>query len=312
MNQANAVLVALVPVLVVWLVCVAWTTFDMGGAWFALAVAAVPVAIAGALTTPAMTQRWALDRGAAIVGPVVDLVHRQVLRARVARTLGITLAIATQIMVTAYYNAHLDSFAENWDRWSAFERAGGVWGLAAVGYTGATVAAEATKPRLAGAGRVAAVLDRRRLGDLLDVGLRRVLVVYLAVAGLAATAWSVVFVDSGSVSPSPAAVFPLLVAVAALVAATWASRRRQRAADDQELAYDELTRTSAVNALAGTSVGMLGVFAGLAGSAAWDADSGWLAFVGFAYMLLGFGVWIASGTKLVFRTRRIDALRAAA
>jgi hypothetical protein len=115
--------------------------------------------------------------------------------------------------------------------------------------------------------------------------------------------------DSGSVRPAPAALVPLIAAVAALGVAEWAAVRPQRATDDEELAYDELTRTAAVNALVGASIAMLALHSGACVSAVWD-PSPWVALPGVVFVMFGFGIWFASGTKLAFRTRRIDALRA--
>lgn len=304
------VLTAVVPVIVLWGLVVARTTFDMGAAWYALGLVLIPTVLVGGLTSREMARRWARERGVVLDGDLLDLVHRQVLRARVGRTLGVFGAFAVAIMVTGYYNTHTESFAEGWDRWSTFESNGGVWALAALGYAIASGWVERTKPRLAGGGSTA-VLDRRRLPDLVDLGLTRLFVVYAAAAVMGSGIWLVARVDSGSVRPSPAALVPLFAALVALAIAEWTVVRPQRATDDEELAYEELTRTATVNALVGASIAMLAMHAAACVSAVWDL-SPWVALPGVVFVLFGYGIWFASGTKLAFRTRRIDALRSAA
>jgi hypothetical protein len=305
-------MVVLTPVVVVWLVCVGWTELDMGGAWYALGLLVVPTAIVASLSTREMARRWGRERGALIDGDALSLLHRQVLCARVGRTLGVTLAWSVATMVTAYYNTHIESFAEGWARWNEFESAGGVWALSALGYVVASVVVEATKPRLRVEGSVAAVLDRRTMSDLLDLGMWRLLLVYGGAAAVATLAWVVARVDSGAVHPSPAAAFPLAVGLGAVGAAEWASRRRQRVSGDDELAVEELTRTATTNAVIGAAIAMFAWHAGAAVSAVWDDIPPWLALPGILFACFGAGIWFGAGTKFVFRTRRIDALRAAA
>jgi Zn-dependent protease with chaperone function len=109
-------------------------------------------------------------------------------------------------------------------------------------------------------------------------------------------------------------VAPMVVVALALGGALWVSRRRERAADDVSLAYEELTRTATINALAGASIAMLGEFATGVASLPREGQqlSGWLLLLPMLVGWLGIGIWIGCGTKLVFRNRRIDALRAAA
>jgi hypothetical protein len=208
-TQARAVVVALTPVFVVWLACVGSTELDMGGAWYALGLVVVPTSVVAALSTREMARRWGRERGAVIDGDALSLMHRQVLCARVGRTLGVTLAWSVATMMTAYYNAHIDSFAEGWERWQDFQAANGVTGLMALGYIVASVLVELTKPRLTTQATMTAVLDRRRLTDLLDPGLRRLLQMYGAVAAAATTVWLIVRLDSGEVQPSLTALFVL-------------------------------------------------------------------------------------------------------
>jgi hypothetical protein len=90
------------------------------------------------------------------------------------------------------------------------------------------------------------------------------------------------------------------------------SRRPQRAGDEAELAAEELTRTATANALVGASIAMLASSAGRVVSAISDDQPLWVVVPGVLFVMLGFGIWIGAGTKFVFQSRRIDALRAAA
>ena len=293
-----------------WTACVAATELDMGGAWYALGLALVPTVLAGVLTTEQMTRRWARERGAQIEGEALDVLHRQVLLSRVGRTLGVLGAWAIGTMVTSYYNTHIEAFAEGWDTWSDFDDAGGVWAMSALGYVVASVIVQATKPRMS-VGSTAAVLDRRRLSDLLDLGVARLLRLYAGVAVLAAVVWGFERLDAGRVRPSAWAFVVPAVALVAVGAAEWVARRRQRAVDDEELAVDELTRTATANAIAGAAIAMFGLQVQQTVESLWPDP--WFAATGavLVFTLFGFGAWWGSGTSFVFRTRRIDALRAA-
>lgn len=82
-------------------------------------------------------------------------------------------------------------------------------------------------------------------------------------------------------------------------------RRAEPTASPTALATEELTRTASVNVLTGCAAAM-----------ALSAESWWRAahpdwwVVAAALGLAAIGIWAASGTDLVFRTRRLERLRA--
>jgi hypothetical protein len=238
------------------------------------------------------------------------VLRRHLVRTRVARTLGVTLGLAAPVLAMARYNADTTSFS--W--FPDVQNHVNTIVLAGVGYAVGSVWAEVTKPRRGGAPG-AAMLAPRRVGDYLDPNVSWALFCFAVLAGVAVGVGAVV--ETGEpgtaavdwIAPGSAAV----VAAGAMFAVWWCCRRRERAADDAALAYEELTRTATVNALAGTAVAMLGQVAATvpapAGGPTW---LWWLRLPLGLASFAGVSIWIGSGTKLVFRSRRIDALRAAA
>ncbi|MBK5224134.1 MAG: hypothetical protein JJE52_14920 [Acidimicrobiia bacterium] len=317
----RSVLTAAVPLAAAWLAAVAVVPLEMGSAYMALAIAVVPVVAVGFSVTEGYAGRWARDRGARFAPHAVGPVHRYLLRTRLSRTAGVTGTIAANIMLTAHYNADPDAFGWFVEVWQPLQG----WWLIALGYVLGSAWAEATKPRDRDAALPgAAVLMPRRVADYLDPGLARVLRWFAGLSAVAVVLW---VVTPGGTSTDPAsnagparlddawaAVLCLGVAGLSLGCAAWVCRRRQHAHDDSALVDEELTRTATANALTGAVVAMLGGFAGGVVQEIWQNGriSGWLVVPFWVAGLLSLGVWMGSGTSFVFRTKRIDAMRARA
>ncbi len=304
----------LVPVVVLWCVAVGTMPMEPGSAFAALAIVVVPVSLVALGSSRAAAEQWAAERGAQFAPAGVDQLRRHLGRTRVARTVGVTVGFAIPLMLTSRYNADPDSF-----RW--FLQHNGQlngWWLVGLGYMVGSVWAEAMKPRDGlGDGGGAAVLSRRRLGDYLDANVQFVLGVFILWAIACVGLWSLApIADRAGTGEFPwvGIAGSLGVAGTALGAAAWTCRRRELVGDDAALAYEELTRTATLNALSGVAVAMLGAFSGaMLGAPRDDSQiSGWFQLPGAFAGLLGLGYWVSCGTKLVFRTRRLDSLRAAA
>jgi hypothetical protein len=218
-------------------------------------------------------------------------------------------------MINGVYNAGGGEVVGWWPESS--RQVNGYW-MPALGYVIGSLWAEVRKPRLRLEGAAgAALLSPRRLGDYLDPGVSRALGGFTLAVVFVTTVWVLVPLPTSSFAVDPAwvgVVAPGAVAALALVGAWWVSHRVERAVDDAALAYEELTRTATVNALAGAGIAMLGELSAKIASLPRGGVqiSGWILLVASLLSLLGLGVWIGCGTKLVFRSRRIDALRAAA
>lgn len=309
-----ALVTCLTPVALVWVTLlvspVGFTTVD---AVLALGFAIVPVLIYTTPVSPEFADRWATARGARFDEAGTDVLTRYLVRTRAARSLGVGLGLAVPLMAMAHHNHDPEAFASYPD---AFGSTGPMW-LIGLGYLVASLWAELTKPRLDGSSSAGAtMLMRRRLTDHLDAypgwalalaaGLAAVTslvaVGYLASGDRTLAAWSL----ERSWLVAPAAVGLACVATALLV-----SRRRARSSDERSLAYDELTRTATINALAGTAVAMFASYvSGLVGVM---TDLGLVpTLVELSLLSFGLVVWVGSGTSLVFRTRRLDRLRSAA
>jgi hypothetical protein len=314
----RVLVLAVGPVVVVWLLVMGSVPVERTSALAALAIVVVPTTLVALSSSRAGAAEWALGRGARFAPEWNELLWHHLTRTRVARTLGVTLGIAASIMLNGIYNAAGDEAVG----WLPEERSssmvGGFW-LLALGYVVGSVWAEARKPRRQlehGAG--AALLTPRRLGDYLDPNVAWALGLFGVYAASVAVVWAVVPLPTSSTPVLDAAwvwvVAPAVVVLLALSGAVWVSRRRERAADDVSLAYEELTRTATINALAGASIAMLAEFAGALASLPRGGEqiSGWLLLMLGLVQWLGLGIWASCGTKLVFRNRRIDALRAAA
>jgi hypothetical protein len=288
---------------------------ERNSALLALAIVVVPTTLVALSSSRAGAAEWALGRGARFAPEWNELLWHHLLRTRVARTVGVTLGFAAPMMINGLFNAGGGEAVSWWPE--ASQRFLGYW-LPALGYVVGSVWAEARKPRRQlehGAG--AALLTPRRLGDYLDPNVAWALGLFGVYAVSVLVVWAVVPLPTSSLRVDPAwvrVVAPMVVVALALGGALWVSRRRERAADDVSLAYEELTRTATVNALAGASIAMLGEFAAAVASLPRDGEqiAFWLQLLPMLFGLLGLGIWIGCGTKLVFRNRRIDALRAAA
>ena len=298
---------------VAWCLAVTRWSFEWPTALAALAAALLPAVVAFVTTTELVAWRWARDRGVDFESALVPQVHRHLVRTRVARTFGVTVPMAVDMMLMSRYNASDGSFRWFMDAWNPELR--GLWQSGA-GYVVATVWVELTKPReLTGRGPGVAVLAPRRLRDFADRGVLRWVAPMFVAVSIAALIWSA--------APDPAepvrnrlhegvVVGALLTAVLAVVVAAAVCRRSERAADDVAVAYEELTRSGTVNALLGVAIGMLGQVVGeLLGSqpvAEWLTP--WVTIPSAVIFVLGpLATWYAAGTKFVFRSRRIDALR---
>ena len=301
---------AVVPVLAVWAVVVVTMPMQVPVALAGLTIVVVPVALVALGSSVDGAARWSRERGAVFSPGWTAVLRRHLVRTRVARTLGVTLGLAAPVLAMARYNADTTSFS--W--FPDLQNHVNTIVLAGVGYAVGSVWAEVTKPRRGGAPG-AAMLAPRRVGDYLDPNVSWALFCFAVLAGVAVGVGAVVATgEPGTaavdwIAPGSAAV----VAAGAMFAVWWCCRRRERAADDAALAYEELTRTATVNALAGTAVAMLGLVAATvpapAGGPTW---LWWLRLPLGLASFAGVSIWIGSGTKLVFRSRRIDALRAAA
>lgn len=319
----RVLVLAVGPVVVLWLLVMGSVPVERSSALVALAIAVVPTTLVALSSSRAGAAEWALGRGARFAPEWNELLWHHLTRTRVARTVGVTLGIAASIMLNGIYNA-TGGEAVGWLPEERPSFAFGGYSVLAFGYVVGSLWAEARKPRRRlehGAG--AALLTPRRLGDYLDPGVAWSLGLFALYAVGAVTAWAAWVVSAADVLPTTSPVFesawfrvvaPLAVLLLALGGAMWVSRRRERAADDVSLAYEELTRTATVNALVGASIAMLAEFAVSLASLPRDGEqiSGWLLLPMSLIMWLALGIWISCGTKLVFRNRRIDALRAAA
>lgn len=318
----RTVLVVVGLVVGVWLGLVATVPLEMGSAILALVVGVAPLVAVGFSVTERYAVAWGRDRGARLAAERVDQLRRYLLRTRLARTAGVAGAIAANFMLMSHHNADPDGFPWFIEVWNPLS---GSWWFVVLGYVLSSAWAEATKPHEVLDGRPgAALLSRRRVIDYLDPGIGRILGGFAVLASLATALW--VFLPDGTprfgagdadgqrLDEAWGAALALGVGVLALGLAAWVCRRRQRAHDDAALIYEELTRTATANALAGAAIAMLGTFAGVLVQDLWDHGriSGWLYLPFGLASLLSLGVWVGSGTSFVFRTRRIDAMRARA
>ncbi len=284
-------------------------------AWLSFVVVVGPVSLVALGSSNAGAASWALARGARFSPDWNVVLWHHLTRTRVARTLGVTVGIAVPLMINGIYNAG-GGDAVPW--WPESSRGVSGWWMPAFGYVVASLWAEVRKPRLRPEGVAgAALLSPRRLGDYLDPGVSRALGGFTLAVLFVVTVWGLAPLPTTSFTIDPAwlaVVAPAAVVALALVGAWWVSHRVERAADDAALAYEELTRTATVNALAGAGIAMLGELSTRIVSIPRGGAqiSGWILLVPGLLSLLGLGVWIGCGTKLVFRSRRIDALRAAA
>jgi hypothetical protein len=311
----RVLLVAVLPWIVCWAVLMGAVGMDPGSAWLALGLVVVPTTVVALSSTVAAAADWALGRGARFAEPWNRLLWRHLTRTRVARTLGVTVGFAVPMVLNGVHNASGGELVPWWP-----DRNGdltGYW-MPALGYVVGSVWAEVRKPRPStSTGAGAALLTPRRLGDYLDPNVSWVLGVFSLVCVFVVTVWAFAPLPLSG-NPVDArwvrVAAPAAVAAAALLSAAVLARRVERAADDAALAYEELTRTATVNALAGASIAMLGELAVAVASMPHDGRqiSGWILLPIGLLSLLGLGIWIGCGTKLVFRSRRIDALRAAA
>jgi hypothetical protein len=311
----RVLVLAVGPVVVMWLLVMGSVPVERSSALLALAIVVVPVTLVALSSSQAAAAAWALGRGARFAPDWNELLWHHLTRTRVARTVGVTVGIAMPMMLNGIYIAGGGQAVSWWPE--ATRQFTGYW-LPALGYVVGSVWAEARKPRRQldrGAG--AALLTPRRLGDYLDPNVAWSLGLFGVYAASVVVVWAVVPLPTSSLRVDPAwfrVVAPMVVVALALGGALWVSRRRERAADDVSLAYEELTRTATINALAGASIAMLGEFATGVASLPREGQqlSGWLLLLPMLVGWLGIGIWIGCGTKLVFRNRRIDALRAAA
>lgn len=311
----RVLVLAVGPVVVIWLLVLGSVPVERTSALAALAIVVVPTSLVGLSSSRAGAAEWALGRGARFTLEWNELLWHHLLRTRVARTLGVTLGFAVPFMLNGIYNAGGGEAVSWWPE--ATGQSTGFW-LPALGYVVGSVCAEARKPRRRlerSAG--AALLTPRRLSDYLDPNVAWSLGLFGVYAASVVVVWAAVPLPTSSWQVDPAwfgVVAPFVVVLLALGGALWVSLRRERAVDDAWLAYEELTRTATVNALAGGSIAMLGEFAGAVAALPRDGEqiAFWLQLLPGSVGLLGIGIWIGCGTKLVFRNRRIDALRAAA
>lgn len=303
------------PWVVLWLLVRAVVPVNPPDAWIAFGMVVGPVSLVALGSSNAGAAAWALARGARFSAPWNVVLWHHLTRTRVARTLGVTVGFAVPIMINGVYNAGGGESVAWWPESS--RQVNGYW-MPALGYVIGSWWAELRKPRMVpGSDAGAALLSPRRLGDYLDPGVSRALGGFTLAVVFVATVWGLVPVPVSSFTIEPAwvsVVAPAAVVALALAGAWWASHRLQRAADDAALAYEELTRTATVNALAGAAIAMLGeLSAKIVSIPRGGAQlSGWILLVASLLSLLGLGVWIGCGTRLVVRSRRIDALRAAA
>lgn len=305
---------AVAPWVAIWSLVMGTVGMDTASAWLSLGVVLVPTTVVAASSTMAGAADWALGRGARFSAPWNRLLWRHLTRTRVARTLGVTLGFALPMVANGVFNSSGGELVPWWAERS--NEVTGYW-MPALGYVIGSIWAEWRKPRPsmpAGAGT--AMLTPRRLGDYLDPNVAWVLGVFGLVCVVVVTVR--VFAPLPlSGNPVDAAwvrvVAPAAVAVSAVLFAAILSHRVERATDDAALAYEELTRSATVNALAGVCVAMLGELAVAIASLPRDGlqISTWFLWPLGLLSLLGLGIWIGCGTKLVFRSRRIDALRAA-
>ncbi len=306
---------ALVPWVALWAAVALTVPLELASALMALGLLVVPTSIVALTSTAAGAAAWSLGRGARFSPEWNDLLWRHLTRTRVARTLGVTLGFSLPLMVNAAYNANGGELVPWWPRQA--NQVAGYW-MPALGYVVGSVWAEVRKPRpLVGDASGAALLSPRRLGDYLDPNVMWALGTFALAAAFVIGVWAFAPLPLSSFSPDPMwvrVVAPAAVAIGALGAARWLSRRVERATDDAALAYEELTRTATVNALVGASIAMIGEFAASITSVPRHGYqvSGWYLLVPSLLALVGLGIWAGCGTKLVFRSRRIDALRAAA
>jgi len=263
-------------------------------------------------TDNGMAERWALQRGVRLDAHVVPQMRRHLRRTRIARTIGVTSAGSLNLFLGGLFGG---GPASSWYRTVWIREFDPVF-IAGAGYVIVSIWAELTKPRAAtDTGGGAAVLAPRRLRDFADVGVLRPLVAFVALAPLATALWFAAPDPDPPVSSrlkEGAVVGAAAVTVFAILAALAICRRRERAADEMGVAYEELTRSATVNALLGAAVAMAGSYSGqLVGSPPlMDWLSGWITIP--AMMILSFlslSIWYTAGTKFVFRSRRMEALR---
>lgn len=284
--------------------------------WWPLVVAGAivllpPIAI-HRVTNERMAERWALERGVRLDADVVPQMQRHLRRTRIARTVGVTSGFALNLVLAGLLGSGRRSswYSTVWVR--EFDP----MFIAAGGYVIASIWAELTKPRtVTGSGAGVAVLASRRLRDFADVGVLRPLAWFATLAPVATVVWLAAPDPDPPVSSrlkEGSVVGCVGVAIVAVGAALAICRRRERAADEMGVAYEELTRSASVNALLGAAVAMVGGYSGqlLSSWSVFDWVSGWVAYP--AVMVVSFlsiGVWYTAGTKFVFRSRRMDALR---
>ncbi len=303
-----------VVVFALWCLVVGMVPVEENLAVIALALVVAGSTVAALSCSRSSARAWALAAGVRFSPTIEVELHRYLCRMRVARTVGVTGAMATSLMVGAHYNADPEAFPSFLDGWN--DVLGGYW-LPALGYVIGSVLVEVTKRDSVTGSPHAAVLSRRRLEDFLDPRVRDLLgfsvVVFalaIAVAALAPRSGE----PTGAAAPLVTVILPAAVAALAATAALWVCRRREQAADEAGLAFEELTRAATANALAGVTIAML---AEAAARVVWypatsGPVSGWLVAPFGLFAVVGLVVWIGCGSKLAIRNRRIGKLRAAA
>ena len=95
---------------VAWCLAVTRWSFEWPTALAALAAALLPAVVAFVTTTELVAWRWARDRGVDFESALVPQVHRHLVRTRVARTFGVTVPMAVDMMLMSRYNASDGSF----------------------------------------------------------------------------------------------------------------------------------------------------------------------------------------------------------
>lgn len=316
-------------VLTAWSLVVVLGELETAGALIALTLVLVPTTYAALCCNETGARQWAVERGADLGPAWTPVMYRYLLRSRVARALGVTLGLAVPSMAVARFNVAPERFPDFTTTWLPLLNP--YW-LLVLGYVVGSVIAEATKPRLQdNSGSANAVLSRRHLGDFLDPRVERA-GWFFAALGLVAIVVVAVWApplgddfrhwaflhDRRTRWEFVRAVMAAGVALLALASAWWICRRREVASNDKQLAYEELTRAASANALVGAAIAASAEFSmGLIslrtraafgpGSTGW-----WLSMPLLLVSIVGLGIWIGCGTKLVFSNRRIDRFRAAA
>jgi len=239
-------MLAITPFVALWSATVVPVPVQFGMAAAALVILVVPVTVVALSMSTASAPKWALERGARLGGPGARQLSGHPTPTRVARTVGVVGGFSVNLILMAHYNADPDRFrwfADTWHYASA-----GIW-MFGLGYVLGPAWAEFTKPHdRTSPAAGAAVLTPRRVNDFLDLGVRRLLIVFALFASLCTVWWIVSPPFNGPAAPQP-------------------------------FVRDVI---------------------------------GWVALPAVIVGYASLGIWMACGTRLVFRSRRIDALRTAA